>query len=361
MYLGIVRPYKDWYLWNQCWHPNTTGQIFQYAKNTVASIKIAAGQTDLEDQEAMYKWAARSGDMRLVEHMIKAASSEREVAITPNQLDSDLMALPCNNGYIDLRSGLLNAHDPTKLYTRLSNATFDPSARSSLWEKFIDDITDGDKELQRYLQKCTGYTLTGATTEKVLFFLYGPPDTGKSTFIEAVKAILGPYCATADIVSFLRSHNQSPNQHRSDLTRLNGTRMVCVSEIRQDQQLDEATIKRMTGDDTIIARGAYAAESLEYVPTFKIWFAANDRPYARGTDEGFWSRLRFIPFLHQVLRRTSQQDLKTIFEQNFTVTCRVRFLTGHSKVVSCWQKEGLKTPQCVMQAWKLSYGDGSYA
>jgi putative DNA primase/helicase len=38
---------------------------------------------------------------------------------------------------------------------------------------FLQEITDGDEALQSYLQRVSGYSLTGVTTEQQLFFFYG--------------------------------------------------------------------------------------------------------------------------------------------------------------------------------------------
>ena len=53
------------------------------------------------------------------------------------------------------------------------------SGDCTLWFQFLDKVTGGDLELQRYLQRVAGYCLTGITSEHVLFFLYGTGPTGK--------------------------------------------------------------------------------------------------------------------------------------------------------------------------------------
>ena len=50
-----------------------------------------------------------------------------------------------------------------------------PDATSALWQMFLDDATGGDRDLQAFLQRAAGYSLTGDTSEERLFFPYGPP------------------------------------------------------------------------------------------------------------------------------------------------------------------------------------------
>jgi phage/plasmid-associated DNA primase len=47
------------------------------------------------------------------------------------------------------------------------------------------------------LQRAVGYSLTGDTSEEVLFILDGVGANGKSTFLETVRALLGDYAQAA--------------------------------------------------------------------------------------------------------------------------------------------------------------------
>ena len=68
-----------------------------------------------------------------------------------------------------------------------------PEGDCPTWLDFLDTVTGGDVELQRYLQRMAGYCLTGVTTEHALFFLYGTGANGKSVFANTLTAIIGDY------------------------------------------------------------------------------------------------------------------------------------------------------------------------
>jgi len=72
--------------------------------------------------------------------------------------------------------------------------------------------------LGAYLQRATGYSLTGLATEEILFFICGPTAGGKSTFISAVGGALGDYAASANFATFLAQRNKSGP--RPDIVRL---------------------------------------------------------------------------------------------------------------------------------------------
>lgn len=125
------------------------------------------------------------------------------------------------NGTIDLRTGELRAHRRDDLLTHLTSVAYECVARSELWERFLNRVTGGDRDFAGFLQRATGYSLTGHTSEEVLFFPHGPTATGKSSLLEAFRAMLADYAATADFESFLARRGDVGV--RNDIARLAGS------------------------------------------------------------------------------------------------------------------------------------------
>ena len=48
-----------------------------------------------------------------------------------------------------------------------------------LWEKFLEEVTMRNEELQIYLQKLCGYCLIGKRNEQFIIFVVGPGANGK--------------------------------------------------------------------------------------------------------------------------------------------------------------------------------------
>src|SRR5262249_37121319 len=139
--------------------------------------------------------------------MVKLAETEPTIAVAAERLDVGPWLLNVQNGTLDLRTGQLRPHRREDLITKLAPVIYQPDARLELWENFLTTATGGDAELAAFLQRAVGYTLTGDTSEEKLLFVYGPEATGKSTFLEAIKAMLGDYAATADFDAFLAQRN----------------------------------------------------------------------------------------------------------------------------------------------------------
>jgi putative DNA primase/helicase len=80
--------------------------------------------------------------------------------------------------------------------TKRAGVAFDPDAKCPNWIAFLKKIFpgekgEGDSDLIAYVQRATGYLLTGLTVEEILFVLWGEGANGKSTFRETLFALLG--------------------------------------------------------------------------------------------------------------------------------------------------------------------------
>ena len=96
---------------------------------------------------------------RARENLLKDAKTVHP--IHKSEFDKDPYLLNCLNGTLDLKTGILHTHNPDDMLSKLADVEYVPGARCLRWEKHIEEVTNGDKELAEYLQKCFGYALTG--------------------------------------------------------------------------------------------------------------------------------------------------------------------------------------------------------
>jgi len=167
-----------------------------------------------------------------------------------------------------------------------------PAGNCQMWRGFLDRVTDGDIELQAYLQRVAGYCLTGHTSEHAIFFLYGTGANGKSVFMNTLVGIMGDYAVTAPMETFVESRQ---DRHPTELAMLRGARLVTAAETQAGRHWNEARIKALTGGDRIPAR-FMRGDFFEFVPTFKLMIAGNHKPSRRNIDEAIRRRLHLIPF-----------------------------------------------------------------
>ncbi len=223
--------------------------------------------------------------------MIALAESEPVIAVAPTMLDADPWALTVENGTLDLRSGQLRSHRPEDLITKLAPVVYDPEAEAPAWQAFIKHIMNGDGDMCAYLQRLSGYSMTGETSEQTMFVPFGAGANGKSTKLNTIRGVLGDYAKDTPPETLLAKRIPGAS---NDLARLQGARFVTAMETEAGNQLAEARVKQLTGGDPITARFLYG-EYFEYVPQFKLFMATNHRPRIQGTDNGIWRRIHLIP------------------------------------------------------------------
>lgn len=287
-----VPTWKSWLVWDGTrWRRDDVCELERRAKETARAIHLEADAVRDADRAATFKHAAASENA----HKIKAMTflAQEAVAVRPVAFDAQPMLFNCENGTIDLTTGLLKPHNRADLLTKRSNVSFDAAAECPRWLRFLNRIFDDDAAVIAYVQRAMGYTITGDTSVQVLHLLHGLGQNGKSTFLEIFADILGDYAMQADFTTFLDGKTGGP---RDDIARLAGARMVRSSEVGEGKRLNESLIKSLTGQDTIAARFLYS-ETFEFRPLFKLWFAANHRPVIRGTDLAIWRRIRLVPFM----------------------------------------------------------------
>jgi putative DNA primase/helicase len=333
-----------WLVWDGArWARDRTGQLLRCAKLTARALyQDAANCEDDEERKRILAWGRTSESEPRLRAMVKLAASELRVVAVPADLDADPWVLNVRNGTIDLRTGELRPHAGADLITKLAPVRYDPDARSSRWESFLDRATGGDHELQAFVQRLAGYTITGVTDEEILAFPHGPGATGKSTYVEAIKAALGDYASTADFETFLA--RRGDGGVRNDIARLAGVRMVISAEVDDGARLAEGLIKTLTGGDTVTARFLYA-EAFEFTPAFTLWLVANARPRVRAGDDAIWRRILQIPFTVVIPLEERDPELKRALrtepaEQSAILAWLVRGCVD-------WQQRGLDVPDQV--------------
>src|ERR1017187_3307914 len=198
--VALSSPQKTWYLYDDArWCSDRGGRMMHIAKCIARALyEEAAEISDDAERKACARFARNCESTDRKKAALVSAQSEPGIPVLPEQFDADPFLLNCVNSTVDLRTGELRPHRRADLITRLCPVQYDPAAHSPLWDRFLEEATGANREVGQFLQRAVGYSLTGATSEEVLFFVHGPGGSGKSTFLEAIKAVLGEYGKSAD-------------------------------------------------------------------------------------------------------------------------------------------------------------------
>jgi len=342
--LKYVYEFNRWLYWNGSrWVFDDSGQMIRFAKKTARSIiEEVKDESDINIRDRLLKHAMNSENHQRLEAMIKIARSEDGVSISQCQLDNDKYLLGVSNGVIDLKIGDLVGNSKDKLITKQASVFFERDASCPNWKKFINEITDSNDELAAYLQKAIGYSLTGDTKEQKIFFLYGIGANGKSVFVNTIQNLMGDYALQTPVSTLMTKGNRGIN---NDVARLRGARFVATTETEEGSKFNEAELKLLTGGDIVTAR-FLNQEYFQYLPNFKMWISGNYKPVP-GEGYSIWRRLILIPFVVQFTKERQNKQLTNILREELS-----GILNWAIEGCLLWQKEGLETPQIILDATK---------
>jgi putative DNA primase/helicase len=337
---------NKWLFWDGRRWNDLIGEVKvrQFAIQIARSILQEANSIkDEQKRKDTVKWAFQSESAPRIQAMLSIARNLSPIVSYADQFDRQLSLLNCLNGTINLLTSKLQPHNPVDMITKLAPVEYNPNAKSKLWDRFLRDSTEDNPDVLDFLQLAIGYSITGDTSEEKLFFVFGPAASGKSTFLEAIKASLGDYALTADFEVFLK--RTQTGCVRNDIARLAGARLVISIEVEEGQKLAEGVVKTLTGGDTVCARFLYK-EHFEFTPRFKLWLAANDAPRVRDSDTAMWRRIKLrVPFEHVIPKEKRDPKVKATLKNPKKVGSAI--LTWMVQGAIKWLQDGLKVPEIV--------------
>jgi len=339
---------KKWFYWDgKQWRTDETGEVKKLADVICEDIKREAFmEQDEKTQADMLKWANRTASSKGKENMIKEAQHLNGIPASPDDFDRYTDYINCQNGIVNLRNGELIKHDASYMMSKICISEYDTSAKKpTMWLRFLDDVTNHNKELQDYIQKCVGYSISGSNREQCAYFLYGMGNNGKSTFLDTIADLIGNYASNTQPETVMM-RKWGDGGASSDIARLKSSRFVTCEEPTEGVRLNEGLLKQLTGGSKVTCRFLYG-EEFEYTPEFKIWVATNHKPIVRGTDLGIWRRIKLIPFEVNIPKEKVDKTLKYKLRKEFPQILRWA-VEGCIK----WQKEGITEPECVQDAIK---------
>lgn len=246
------------------------------------------GEPTTSQAQKFAKWLTTQRFAVRVTSAVRTLRMRGVVTASARDFDQHPMLLCVANGVINLETGELLAHDPAYLFQQQTPIAYDPAATAPMWETYLERVMP-DLAMRQYLQRIVGYTLTGLTSEQVFFMHYGVTKNGKSVFLEVVEAMLGGYSQGIPPSTLMTKKFE---QHPADIARMEGKRQLLLSETPQGARLDEALVKRLSGGDTVTARGM-GEEFRDFKIMGKVHLVTNHLPHINH-DEATMRRIRLV-------------------------------------------------------------------
>jgi putative DNA primase/helicase len=260
--------------------------------------RVVCREVSLRPENARSRsWIASPGCVAGIE---KLARGRKEHRISVAQWDRDPWMLNTPGGLVHLKTGATRPGRPEDYCSKITAVAPLPGPyrpdSSPLWLKFLNRATQGDRDLENFLQRMAGYCLTGITREHALFFFYGTGGNGKGTFMNAVRGAMGDYATTAAMDTLMATDMV---RHPTELAGLQGARMVLMSEPEEGGRWAEAKVKSLTGGDELRAR-FMRQDFFTFIPQFKPVIAGNHKPGLRTPDVAMRRRMNLILFTAEI-------------------------------------------------------------
>jgi len=213
---------------------------------------------------------------------------QREIDGTPNA-----QYINFKNGLFDVETLSIIEHNSDYFTLAQSPYSIDLNQKEHpLWSDYLRKVTADDKQLQALLQEAMGYCIFGQDIQgQKAFFLYSEASgTGKSTFLEVLKNLVGEKNTSS--LSLEKLVSLSPM-----LKTLVGKRVNINNELGT-KYLEASTISAiLSGEDITFDVKYKDAISMNFSKT-RFIFSTNQLPnfnQALGMDR----RIAIIPFMHR--------------------------------------------------------------
>jgi putative DNA primase/helicase len=210
--------------------------------------------------------------------------SRIKVFVPDERWDADPDILVCKNGVLRISTGELAKHQPGHYATSAVPYEYDPDAQPAIWNYFLQNNVTVAAD---FLQEFAGYALTTEMAHELAVWLFGPPGSGKSTFIAGLAAMLGHRAGILGLADLERS--------RFTLADLPGKTLVVASEQPSSYLASTNTLNAIISGEPIQVERKYR-DPFTVTPRAKVCWAMNELPRVADANSGLFRRVKVVTF-----------------------------------------------------------------
>jgi len=307
------------------------------------------------------RFAVSSGNGTRIRAMIDQALPH--ISVAPDALDGDPLAFNVANGtlrFVQVKDDecpdpdadrtkwavVLRPHWQDDRISKLAPVTYDPDIKAPKFCACLERFQP-NRPTREFLQRYTGYAMTGLAGEQCLIFNYGAGANWKSTFLDLVCKVLGDYSQVLQYESIAGDGMKQGAQASPDIARLPAARAVRVTESERGTPLKESLIKSLTGGEPMLARHNYG-NFFEFYPVFKLFMSGNYKPQIGGVDYGIWRRIRLVLW-PVTMPEAEKRPITEVIEELYGEEAS-GILNWLIEGALAYLNDGLKPPQEVIEA-----------
>lgn len=217
------------------------------------------------------------------------------------------------NGTYDLQTQTLQPFNPEFYCKNTIDAEYEPGENGDFFETYIDGITNSNSSIRQRILECLGYCLANDMNAKVIPLILGPGNSGKSTFGNFLRALVGSNNTVA-----IPMGNYDSKYVTNELV----GRKIAI-DVDAANKIYNASVahvlKQLSGNDLIAAEEKYGA-LYSFKNTCKIVIISNSMPRFNPYDEQLNSRWLKIPFPYSVQVKDTKMLEKLLENRNYIIS-----------------------------------------
>ena len=194
------------------------------------------------------------------------------------------------DGVLDLSSYKLKKHSPKYLSTIQLPFKYLSKMETPIFDKYLNDITCGDVEIQNVLQEITGYCLCNSTAAEKAFFFVGSGCNGKSVYAKILQMLSGDGNFSNTSLSAIGG-----NFGLAQLASSN----VNISAENNSAKVNSEVFKAIVSGDTVEVNRKYKDAISVKIHT-KLVLLFNSLPDCDDLTYGYFRKILIIPFNQRI-------------------------------------------------------------
>ncbi len=207
-----------------------------------------------------------------------------KVAVPDEAWNADPDVLVCKNGALRISTRELEPHRREHYATSAVPYDYDPGAVPVVWNYFLNHTVPA---AAAFLQEFAGYALTTNMVHELALWLFGPPGSGKSTFLAGLQAMLGHRAGLLGLAEIERN--------RFALADLPGKTLVAASEQPSSYLASTNVLNAIISGEPLQIERKYR-DPVTIVPRCKIAWAMNELPRVADANSGLFRRVKVVKF-----------------------------------------------------------------
>jgi P4 family phage/plasmid primase-like protien len=268
-------------------------------------------------------------------------------------LDSNINLFAFKNGVYDLEKNEFRNIEPNDYIMSTCDYKYDENVDVKYTNKILKVLSDIQNETDKYnyMIDIISLCLYGKNIHSNFNIFTGVGANGKSVLGNLLQLSFGSYFKKVSSDLFTKKTNSINST--SDVANLKSCRIVLFEEPEEDEVLQAGTIKDLTGDASVTARGLFK-EPITFIPQFNIFGNMNEIPKISKVEPAVKRRLKILSFTNKFVQEPKMPNEKLIdLSLNSELSSDDGFKNAFMQIlINNWNSKNLKKQLDVPDAVK---------